>query len=635
MTEPPTAQASQSPQPAVDPVAGPHVTVWERLKRHKVLQWTLAYAAAAYTLLHATQMLAESFDWPHLVVRVVTLGLLLALPVVVLLAWYHGHKAQHRFSTAELSLLTVLLLIAGTVMWGFTRIRAPSESASVVVTHATTEKVSAPTATEPAASVAVVPFANLTGDASKDYFSDGMAEELIDALANVPGLRVPSRTSSFAYKGHEPDVRRIAQDLGVAKVLEGSVRSAGETVRVTAQLVDAQTGYHVWSHTYERKFADIFKLQDELTKAILEQLLGKIGATSADSGIQAPSTQNVEAYELYLQARALAGVSTPPNLRRPLQLLDRALTLDPGYVDAWRDRASVRAVLAAFVDLSLPEMQQAEHDARQAEALRPNAGQGALAYIHNQLGRWVEAEREYQVALATVDRTEPYAHRFYAMHLAGTGRLKAALAQANEAYRLAPADLVCIMVAGDVNLTLGRDAEALKFANLASELGDPTHIADRMYALVALRAHRAEEASTRFTSALSEAQRAAGGAEVLKLLALATADPARIPEARKVLDAYTRRFPQGYVSNLILFGYMQVGALDEAYAIANRTLDAPSNNFQWVDLGPFVLWGPEQRPFRRDPRFQQLVTRLGLIDYWKQYGPPDDCDLHGETLTCR
>src|SRR5215469_10942007 len=120
MVEPPSAQAPLSAQIAAGhPV--PPANVWERLKHHKVLQWTLAYAAAAYTLLHATQMVAESFDWPHVVVRIAALVLVLGVPIVVLLAWYHGHRAQHRFSTAELSLLTVLLIIAGSILWAMTR----------------------------------------------------------------------------------------------------------------------------------------------------------------------------------------------------------------------------------------------------------------------------------------------------------------------------------------------------------------------------------------------------------------------------------------------------------------------------------------------------------------------------------
>jgi TolB-like protein len=114
------------------------------------------------------------------------------------------------------------------------------------------------------ASVAVLPFANLTGDPGKDYFGDGMAEELINALAKVPGLKVASRTSSFAYKGRNADIRQIARDLDVATVLEGSVRSAGDRVRITTQLINAESGYHVWSETYDYDFKDIFTLQDDL-----------------------------------------------------------------------------------------------------------------------------------------------------------------------------------------------------------------------------------------------------------------------------------------------------------------------------------------------------------------------------------
>src|SRR6266702_4467786 len=179
MTEPPTAQASQSPQRATDPTAGPPATVWERLKQHKVLQWALAYAAAAYTLLHATQMVAESFDWPHVIVRIVTLVLALGVPIVVLLAWYHGHKARHRVSGPELTMITVLLVIAGTILWALTR-----DHTQAALTGSAA----------PRTSIAVMPFANMTGDASKEYLGDGMAEEVINTLTKVPGLKVPART---------------------------------------------------------------------------------------------------------------------------------------------------------------------------------------------------------------------------------------------------------------------------------------------------------------------------------------------------------------------------------------------------------------------------------------------------------
>src|SRR5499427_2908899 len=145
-------------------------------------------------------------------------------------------------------------------------------------------------------SIAVLPFVNLTGDAAKEYFSDGMAEELIHILARVPGLKVPSRTSSFAYKGRNVDVRKIAQDLDVGVVLEGSVRSAGERIRVTAQLIDGASGFHLWSQNYDRQFGDVFELQDELARAIMTALrLALEGPISTRAQIlHEPPTRDVE-----------------------------------------------------------------------------------------------------------------------------------------------------------------------------------------------------------------------------------------------------------------------------------------------------------------------------------------------------
>ena len=260
----PGMPSSGHPQTALgaSPQAPAPRGVWERLQHHKVMQWTLAYAALAYTLLHTTEMVSDALEWPHLIVRVLTIVLFLAVPVVVLLAWYHGHKAQHRISTGELSLLTVMLLIGAGLLWAFTRTgaRAPAQLREAA-TPAFVTASGGPQAgaAAPRASIAVVPFVNLTGDPGKGYFSDGMAEELINLLARVPGLKVPARTASFAYKGRNVDVRRIAQDLGVAMILEGSVRSAGKRIRVTAQLVNAQTGYHEWSKDFARQFTDIFK----------------------------------------------------------------------------------------------------------------------------------------------------------------------------------------------------------------------------------------------------------------------------------------------------------------------------------------------------------------------------------------
>ena len=184
---------------------------------------------------------------------------------------------------------------------------------------------------EPRQSIAVMPFTNLSGDPSKDYFSDGMSEELLNLLARVPGLQVAARTSSFAYKGREVDVREIGKELGVETVLEGSVRQAGDQVRITAQLIDAETGFHLWSETYDRKLADIFQVQDEIAKAIVDRLRIELAPAEQQAAQrQQVPTQNVEAYELYLQGRAIWKRRGEENLKRAIEFYQQAIARDSG-----------------------------------------------------------------------------------------------------------------------------------------------------------------------------------------------------------------------------------------------------------------------------------------------------------------
>jgi TolB-like protein len=621
MVEPPSAQAPQSAAIAADH-AGPPASVWERLKHHKVLQWTLTYAAAAYTLLHATQMAAESFDWPHLIVRIVALVLVLGLPIVVLLAWYHGHKAQQRFSTAELSLLTVLLIIAGSILWAMTR-------TSVTHTTAPTTGLSAPRT-----SIAVLPFVNLTGDASKDYLGDGMAEEVIHTLARVPGFKVPARTSSFAYKGRNVDVRQIARDLGVGAILEGSVRSAGERIRITVELIDAQDGLHIWSDSYNQQFTDIFKLQDEISSAIVQALQGTVNSSAAPVAAQGPGTHDPDAYRLYLQARA-AYNATEEGLHRAMALYDQAVARDPHFAQAlaWRSET-----LGGAIRLGFPypnALEKSEEDARRALALDSSLPEAhlALGQIAALRNRWVEAETNYRAA-ANVQPPDARVLAFHATALLATGRLRQAHTLVAEAYRLAPADSVIVRDNAIVESRMGLDSSAIRFADLAVALGMPSSAIylPQVYINAAVRSGRYEEAAARVAEGMPPALSEAGGAEAFKLGYLAMGDPKKVPAAREALqrlvrDGWDRIDPQsrGFVVAL----FTRLGAVDEAYALANRTLD-DFNVGLWT-----ALWVPEARAFRTDSRFQAFVTRLQLIDYWKQYGPPDDCDLHGETLVCR
>ncbi len=641
----PDVPPSGHPPPEVG--AGPQVPApkgaWERLQHHKVLQWTLAYAAAAYTLLHATQMVAESFEWPRLIVRIVTLCLVLAVPVVVLLAWYHGHKARHRVSGAELSMMTALFIIAGSVLWAFTRnaeLRPPSALGPVNV--ATVSKSSAPvgtTADQPAASVAVVPFANLTGDPSKDYFSDGMAEELINSLAQVPGLKVPARTSSFAYKGRNIDIRRIAQELGVATILEGSVRAAGEEIRVTAQLVDAKSGFHMWSRSYDRRFADIFKLQDDLAAAIVEALRSQMKVALAAPVASPPPTQDLEAYQLYQQANSVMTRMTQESFRRALSLYQQALDRDPNFARALSAMADLRLFFIRWGYPMPDALQSAEREASRALAIDPrlSEAQGVLGTAHATRGRWLDAERAFRAAVA-LNPEDAQTRSAYAIALLGpVGHLREAVEEATVAYRSAPADQIVVMRVAAGLSTLGNDTDALRYADLGVELGyNPTAEPGAGVRIRAVaRAGRYAEAADLIVRGLTNAERMAGGEALTRQVYAARADPARRPQALAALRAFAALYPSEYAEDPEAYlTYADLGALDDAYAAANALVDVFASKGEISPNSWRELWSPEMRRFRRDPRFQAFVSRLRLMDYWKQYGPPDGCDLKDDRLTC-
>jgi TolB-like protein len=257
MTEPSTT-GPREPEAPPPPAATPEVPwlagIWARIKEQKVMQWTLAYAAATYTLLHGTEMLSDAQDWSHVIVRMFSLVLILGVPVVVTLAWYHGARRQKRVSGPELAIVTFLGIFAGSVLLALTR--PTGAHIATLVVSASSPPAAAAT---PITAIAVMSFSNLAGDASKDYLGAGMAEEVIDKLTMVPGLNVPAPTSRFVYKGRNTDVRQTAKNLGVDTVLEGSVRSAADRVRTTAQLVDTQRGFHLWSQTYDRRAMELLQ----------------------------------------------------------------------------------------------------------------------------------------------------------------------------------------------------------------------------------------------------------------------------------------------------------------------------------------------------------------------------------------
>ena len=318
-----------------------------------------------------------------------------------------------------------------------------------------------------------MPLANRTGDPSLRYLGDGIAEELIYALARVKGLTVTARTSSFAYRDRDVDVREIARDLGVATVLEGSLRRAGDMVRVIVRLVDAHTGFHIWSQSYDRRADDLLGLQAELATEVVQALTPSRQGGALGVGARCVRRRVPRPIGSFSSANALVGASDG-NMRAALALYDEALALDPRFARALAARAAARLVLVSHGSVRLAESREAERDARAALSIDPDIASAhvSLAHVLRARGEWLLAEDAHQMALAKSGNDPTVLNGHQAM-LSLTGHLRAALDEAETAYRLAPLALPTTMWRALAYSFMGRDEAALRDAAIGRSLGAP------------------------------------------------------------------------------------------------------------------------------------------------------------------
>jgi len=462
----------------------------------------------------------------------------------------------------------------------------------------------------PIPSLAVLPFANLSGDKENEYFSDGLAEDIIDALAQVPGLRVMARTSSFAFRGKEADVREIGARLSVGNILEGSVRRSGNRIRVTAQLVKASDGYHLWSQRFDREMTDVFAIQDEISQAIVEKLRVRL---AGDRPLVKRYTDNPAAYDLCLKARYHLLKMTQEARDAGRRYCERAIVLDPGYALAY-------VVLAESHLWSLywgsADPRQAFPGAKSAalEALRLD---GTIADAHSALGTvlgsgefdWVGAEREFRLAQelspSSVAVRYDYAWCYAMWFLLPQGRAEQALAEMRRALELDPLDPFYNALAGYL-LHITRQFEpALAQFRRAVEM-DPTFffsywLLTAPYAL-----------SGRLDEAVAAAEKAhdlsGGNVLTLGVLGRVLGLAGRTAEARNILAELTERRRSGYVpASAFVFAYRGVGDRDAVLEWIARGID---------ERDPIVVTAfksePGYDPLRTLPAYQGLLRKMNL-----------------------
>src|SRR5690348_13638058 len=323
------------------------------LKERKLVQWALAYVAFSFALLQGVDIVAQRFAWPDSIERTLILALCVGFFVVLVIAWYHGEKGAQRLSATELVILALLLAIGGGLLWLMDKTPAPSATAAV----AAPEKP-ATAASIPAKSIAVLPFENLSEDKGNAYFADGMQDLILTKLADIGDLKVISRTSTAKYQSHPDNLKIIAQQLGVATILEGSVQKAGNQVLINVQLIDARSDNHLWAESYTRTLDNIFGVEGEVAQKVADALQAKL-THAEQQNVAAIPTQNVGAYNWFLKAEYQGNKAFDSQDAADFKLAEadyrQAITLDPGFALAYARLAYWQMVRHWFVAPLPPE----------------------------------------------------------------------------------------------------------------------------------------------------------------------------------------------------------------------------------------------------------------------------------------
>lgn len=458
-------------------------------------------------------------------------------------------------------------------------------------------------------SIAVLPFANLSADKGNEYFSDGLAEDITDALTKLPGLRVIGRTSSFALRNRKVDVGEIGAKLKVGTVLEGSMRKAGTRIRVSAHLIKTSDQSHLWSEHYDREMTDIFTIQDEISQAIVDRLRVQL---AGDRPLVKRHTENVEAYNLFLRGRHCINRVTPESLAKGKEYLEQAIALDPNYALPYTGLAEYFWASASWGFMIGSEaVRRAETAALEALKL-----DDTLAEAHAQLGvtkadgnfDWVGAEREFQRALE-LNPASPIVHYYYGRHcLRPMRRLDEELREARRAVELDPlsarynANLGYVYdVAGQHNLAIAQQWRAMDL--------DPSMYMPH-YGLALAYGHtgRFEEATTEAEKACELSGR---NAHTLGLLAWAFGRAGRQGEAQAILEEIVAQRRTSYApASAMVLAYSGLGELGQVFEWLEKAIEERDLMIACC----FLAFEPFYAPLREQPRYQGLLRKMNLVE---------------------
>ena len=576
----------------------------QRLKQRKLVQWAVAYVAAAFALLQGIDIVAQQFGWPEAVRRGITLALVVGFFVTLVLAWYHGERGAQRVSGTELLIIGLILALGGGFLWRFAAASrspdnktaaAPNESKIPEPVHALSEK-----------SIAVLPFDNLSRDPDNAYFCEGVQDEILTRLAKVADLKVISRTSTQRFKSAPNDLKDIAKQLGVMHILEGSVQKANEQVRVNVQLINAMTDAHLWADTFDRKLTDIFAVESEIAKTVADTLQAKL--TGAEKQMMAAQpTSNTEAYELYHKGKSLWEKRTGDNIPKAIAFFEQAIARDPNYALAYAGLASAHILSPYYTHTDRrQEGAKAKEAALKALSLDPN-----LAEAHSALGKilfWAElniagAVREYERALELKPNDAGTRHWYGNDTLAALGRFEEAIAEGRRAIELDPLSPIINADLGTTFFYAGRYDESAAQLRKTLEI-DPTFFFAHYSLGIALQAKG--DLSGAITEYEKAKQLTSDNLLVSTICAAAKARAGDKDAARQMLseldEISKNREVVGYFRALL---YLSLNNKDEALRWLEQGFEERDGaNICWIKVDPLLI------PLHGNPRFEALVQKV-------------------------
>ena len=587
-------------------------SIWGELKRRNVVRVAIAYVFVAWLLLQVSDTLVPALHLPEWIHSAVALLLILGFPISLLFAWAFeltpdGIKKEAeverdtsitRSTGRKLDYTIMAVLACAVLFFVFDKFGTTADTESVAVQDGQDSPL--------VASIAVLPFVNMSGDADNEYFSDGLSEELLNLLAKIPEMRVAARTSSFSFKGRpEIKVAEIARELNVAHVLEGSVRRSGDQIRITAQLIDAETGFHLWSETYDREIENIFATQDEIatnvTDALKVTLLGSV-----------PNVRETDprAYELFLQGQYVGHRSDLDGFRRAIDLYKQALQIDPLYAPAWAELANNYFWFSSYGGMPVEEARSKVYAAIE-EALKIDPNNAKAIFTRGTVRmsfdfQIADGRKDYAraVELAPGDSDVLYS---VGIGLYVVGRYEDALQQIDGVLELDPLQPRVVNFKGQALWSLGRYDEALEAFTGIVKLSPEYPGGYRRIAGVLFRMGEYQKGLETAQKELDEGYRLTAVAEAYSKLGNSAASDAALQE---LIEKHA-----GHMAAQIAEVYGYQGKNDETFLWLERAYESK-------DPGVVSILGTvEYRFLHDDPRWLPFLEKIQLADAWLAMPP--------------